>query len=163
MEETVDIVDENDEFLFKELANNAHHKNLIHRTVNGVLINDNKEIFIVRKSLKNEKFPWLIDCSISSHVKSSQSYDETILREWENQLGIVNWEYKLITKKLYNFFKYKHYCTIYIIKYSWEIKLNKNEFEDGYREKYENIINIPENKTTNDFQLTMQIIKNCIL
>ena len=98
--EEVDIVDENDEVTGKCTKYDADEKKFLHRVVHCFVINDKKDIFLVKRAKHRRRGASLYDASIGGHVKSGESYDEAIRREGKEELGIEG-KYK---------FLFKHVC-----------------------------------------------------
>lgn len=159
MDELVDIVNKNDEVISQKMKSEAHSNILIHRTVHWILTNDNKEIFLVTRALTREKWPWLYDASIGWHVLANETYENAILREWQEELWIKKWNYKFICKYFSDHPRMKHICWVFIINYNWKIELDPREFDKWERMKYEDILKLPQEKFTPDYLITLNSIK----
>jgi 16S rRNA (adenine1518-N6/adenine1519-N6)-dimethyltransferase len=87
-EEYLDVVDENDRVIGKDLRSRIHSDGRWHRGVHILLSNIEGRILVQKRSMKKDKFPGAWDYSVSGHVDSGKEYDETAKRELEEELGI---------------------------------------------------------------------------
>ncbi|QSR88009.1 NUDIX hydrolase [Methylacidiphilum caldifontis] len=88
MEEYFDVVDDKDKVIGKETRKNVHLKNLKHRAVHILLENQNKEVFLQRRSPLKDINPSCWDSSCSGHVLSGEDYDTAAQRELVEELGV---------------------------------------------------------------------------
>ena len=86
-DEYLDIINENDEIIGKELKSIAHEKGLRHRVSAVLLQNINGEYLIPTASDKKVEAGGLFH-SAAGHVTSGQSYNESALRELWEETGI---------------------------------------------------------------------------
>ena len=94
MAETLSVVDENDNLLKGEDRDNIHSSKKWHRGIEIFLFNSKGEILVQRRSPDKDKQPNKYDCSVSGHVDYGKNYEETALREMEEELGIKKVEIK---------------------------------------------------------------------
>ncbi len=158
-ENTLDIVNENDGIIGSDTRNNIHEKGLIHREITVLIINDNKEIVLQRRSKGKIFFPGRWSLSASGHVELGDSYIFTAEKELEEETGIKVQEDELIfidkirisetwenEKMSYinNIFK-----SIYVYKFKNEVDkltIEENEAEEFQRFKINELLNLDENK-----------------
>ncbi len=160
MDELIDIVNKKDEVISKNLKTVAHSDILIHRTVHWVVVNKDNQIFLVKRSLNREKGAWLFDASIWWHVLSWETYMEAIIREGEEELGIKNWKYIFVCKYFSDHPRMKHICSVFIINFLWNIKLDPREFDSWEWIDYRDIISFPSECFTPDYLITLDSIRN---
>lgn len=160
MDELVDIVDEYDKVLYQEMKSVAHSKSLIHRTVHWVVLNKRKQILLTKRSFKKANWPWLYDASIWWHVQAQESYEKAVLREWREELGIKNGNYKYFGKFLTKHKQTRHVCSIFIIEYNNQIHLDKREFDSYIWLEYYKIMKINNTLFTPDYIETLTRIQN---
>ncbi|MBS3086056.1 NUDIX domain-containing protein [Candidatus Pacearchaeota archaeon] len=86
-DEFVDVVNEKDKIIGKELRNICHEKGLFHRTVAILLFNNKEEIWL-QKRAKNITLGGLLDFSVAGHVPTGKSYKEGAYKEMEEEIGI---------------------------------------------------------------------------
>ena len=117
--EFFDIVDKNDKIIGKinsEMQSTVKPSQL--RFINIILINDNEEILVPKRSSNRKIFPNCYDFSVGGHVNSGEEYIEAAYRELKEELGIKNVELQEIAyfspfKSSSNTFQ-----KVYILKYN---------------------------------------------
>lgn len=87
-EELFDVVDKNDIVIGKKTRAEIYEQHLLFRTVNGFVINKNGELWIPRRSPKQRIFPECLDMSFAGHVKSGETYEDTLRRKLKKELNI---------------------------------------------------------------------------
>lgn len=120
--EFFDIVDENDKVIGKissQIQNTVKPSQL--RFINIILINNNKEILVPKRSSNRRIFPNCYDFSVGGHVNSGEEYIEAAYRELKEELGIRNVELQEIA-------------------YFSPFKSSSNTFQKVYILKYDNPI-----------------------
>lgn len=88
-EEFLDIVDENDNVVGKGTRSRVHDTNSWHRGVHVILINENGEIAVELRGLKQDSYPGCYGVSMSEHVRSGESYAGAVSRGLGEELGIT--------------------------------------------------------------------------
>jgi len=88
MTEIVDIVDENDVVIGQAPRSEVHAKGLRHRFVTALVQNDKGEILLQWRSHRKAIFPRMFDSSVGGHVGAGQSYEQAIMQETREELGI---------------------------------------------------------------------------
>jgi len=78
------------------IAHNSH--NLIYRTVYILIRNDKDEILIQKRSPTKDLYPNCWDLSVGGHVIYGDSYEQTAVRELEEELGIYTMSDELLLK-----------------------------------------------------------------
>lgn len=86
--ELLDIVNENNEIIGSDTRANAHANGLLHREVNIWLFNDRGEVILERRSPYKDTCPNLLSMSSGGHVGYGQDYEETAIRELQEETGI---------------------------------------------------------------------------
>jgi len=98
--EFLDIVDENDVIIGKAEKDEIYRKQLRHRIVHVLVINNQGEIALQLRS-NNVSFCPLYWCtSASGHVQSGEDYEQAALREYQEELGTTS-ELEWLGKELY--------------------------------------------------------------
>jgi len=83
------VVDENDQLLGDAPRGEVHGNNLRHRAVHILIFNSLGELFLQKRSRWKDRHPLLWDSSAAGHVEAGEDYDETAVRELEEELGIT--------------------------------------------------------------------------
>ena len=82
------VVDEEDRILGDAPRGEVHGNNLRHRAVHILIFNTLGELFLQKRSRWKDRHPQLWDSSAAGHVEAGEEYDETAVRELEEELGI---------------------------------------------------------------------------
>ena len=101
IEELLDIVDQYDQVIGQKYRSEVYAQNLSNfRVINAFLINDNKEIWIPRRSFRKKLFPLCLDASVGGHVAAGETYDQAFARELQEELNlnISQISHRLLTK-----------------------------------------------------------------
>ena len=83
------VVDENDNVVGEATRGEVHrNKNLIHRSVGVAVFNEKGGLFMQQRSATKdtEALKWTISCS--GHAEAGDSYEETAVRELNEELGL---------------------------------------------------------------------------
>lgn len=112
-DEYLDIVNENDIVIGKDLRSKIYAKGLSHnvRVVNIFLLNSKNELLIPLRSNNRKIFPNCYDFSCGEHVMSGEDYYDTAIRGLKEELG------KLTPKDKVNCF-----MKVYKLNYDPQIK-----------------------------------------
>ncbi|MDZ4816595.1 MAG: NUDIX domain-containing protein [Verrucomicrobiota bacterium] len=87
--ELFDVVDENDCVIGQAPRREVHAKSLRHRAVHVFIFNDSGQLFLQFRSPFKDKHPETWDSSCSGHVGAGQTYDNTAVRELEEELNLI--------------------------------------------------------------------------
>lgn len=154
--EHLDIVDENDEVISRELRSVVHKKGLLHREINVFIFNDANEVMLQKRSLTKETFPGLWDASAGGHVDAGMTYDQAAVIELEEECGVkVNAkDLVFITKKktksiddITHTINYK-FKSIYILKVDKQqrFKLEEGKATELRFWKIDELLRLPESE-----------------
>ncbi len=100
MDEFIDIVDEEDRVLYQVSKVEAHEKGLLHRTVISELINSRGE-WISVKQASDRQDPGQYVSPMGGHVVAGETEEEALKREILEELGISEFDYKLVGKGIF--------------------------------------------------------------
>ena len=87
-EEIFDVVNECDEVIGQQPRSEVHRMGLRHRAIHLLVYNSIGELFLQKRSIKKDCFPDTWDSSASGHLDSGEDYDNCILREPREELGL---------------------------------------------------------------------------
>jgi len=85
--ELIDLVDESDNIIGKELKSECHKKGLWHRGVSIFVLNKKGKLLVQKRSA-NVPCPNLFCSSASGHLQKGESYEMGAKRELKEELGI---------------------------------------------------------------------------
>lgn len=88
MDELIDIFDENQRFIKKEMKSVAHSLGHWHKSIHAYLVNDKGEIIIQKRSADKDLYPNIWDVSFAGHVGAGEDTKTSALRECKEELGI---------------------------------------------------------------------------
>ena len=83
------VVDENDQLQGDAPRDKVHGNNLRHRAVHILIFNSLGELFLQKRSRWKDRHPLLWDSSAAGHVEAGEEYDETAVRELNEELGVT--------------------------------------------------------------------------
>ena len=86
--EMFDVVDETNRVIGQSTRHEVHTGKLRHRAVHVFVFNGNGELFLQKRSRWKDAHPSKWDSSASGHLNAGDDYDETAVRELEEELGI---------------------------------------------------------------------------
>jgi len=91
-QEYLDIVDENDKVIGKDLRENIWKKGLEHnvRVVNIFVFNKEGKLLLPERSMNRRIFPGCFDFSCGEHVLAGEDYYDAAIRGLKEELGIEN-------------------------------------------------------------------------
>jgi len=87
--ELFQVVDENDQATGAAPRGEVHGNNLRHRAVHVFIFNSPGELFLQKRSRWKDRHPLLWDSSAAGHVDAGENYDETAVRELQEELGVT--------------------------------------------------------------------------
>ncbi|BCU75404.1 16S rRNA (adenine(1518)-N(6)/adenine(1519)-N(6))-dimethyltransferase RsmA [Luteolibacter sp. LG18] len=90
--EIFDVVDENDQVTGQATRGEVHAKGLLHRAVHVFAVNRRGEVLLQRRSLLKDSHPGVWDSSVSGHLDAGEDYETAVVRELEEEMGIVDAE-----------------------------------------------------------------------
>lgn len=87
-DELFDVCDPDDNVIGQAARGEVHARGLLHRAVHIFVFNSRGEFLVHRRSATKDEFPLRITSSASGHVAAGDGYDETAVRELEEELGL---------------------------------------------------------------------------
>lgn len=130
-EELLDLVNENDQVIAQRYRSEIYAEQLSNfRVINAFLINDQKQVWIPRRSAHKKLFPLCLDASVGGHVMSGENYEQAFVRELEEELNLdaSQLPYKLILKLTPSQHRVSAYMCLYVIYTNATPQYNTNDF-----------------------------------
>ena len=88
-EELLNVVDDNDVIIDTLTRGEIHSKNFKHRSIHLLVFDSAGRVYLQKRSLKKDNNPGLWDSSVSGHVDAGESYNDCVIREAEEEIGLV--------------------------------------------------------------------------
>ena len=88
MEEMFDVVDRSDMVVGRASREEVHRDGLLHRSTHLLVFDSAGRVLLQKRSTSKDSFPGRWDSSVSGHVDSGEGYDECIVREASEEIGI---------------------------------------------------------------------------
>ncbi len=87
-DELLDVIDENDRVVGQAMRSVVHQRGLVHRGVHVMLFTPDGRLIVQQRSRSRDMYPSALDCSVSEHVKSGETYPEAAARGLREELGL---------------------------------------------------------------------------
>lgn len=101
LDEIYDLVDEDDNIIGKATRKEVHkNKNLIHRSVLFFIFDKKGRIFVNQRTKNKEFYPEYWSITFGGHVNSGETYEKAVIRECEEEAGIVEKPFFMGTLKI---------------------------------------------------------------
>lgn len=123
------VVDEDDNIIDHRPRYECHtNKDLIHRGVGVILFNDKGEVLLQKRSKHKDTHPGYYDISVAGHCAKDETYEETALREMQEEIGITTY-ITFVQKQLIRFLTETEYDTYFTGKHNGPFAINEAEVE----------------------------------
>jgi isopentenyl-diphosphate Delta-isomerase len=103
MDELLDIVNNKDIVIGKEMRSTVHQLGLQHRGVHVFLFAADGKLLVQKRSADRIHSPSMLDCSVSEHVKAGESYLDAAMRGMKEEMGVDGVEVKSLVKFRMNY------------------------------------------------------------
>jgi len=87
-EEQLEVINEDDEVIGLESRETIHQKGLLHREIHVWFITPNREIIFQHRAKNKDTYPDKLDATVGGHVEPGVSYEETAVKECEEETGV---------------------------------------------------------------------------
>ncbi|MEI6529402.1 MAG: NUDIX domain-containing protein [Candidatus Falkowbacteria bacterium] len=88
MSELLNIVDDNDEIIGEVSREEIHRLGLRHREIHVYFVTPSRELILQHRAKNKDTYPDLLDATVGGHVEIGHSYEDTVLKECEEETGI---------------------------------------------------------------------------
>lgn len=85
----LEVVNENDEVVGLESRTTIHQNGLLHREIHIWFITPNRDIIFQHRAKDKDTYPDKLDATVGGHVEPGMSYEETAIKEAEEETGII--------------------------------------------------------------------------
>ena len=83
-----DIVDFEDKVIGRASREEVHRQGFLHRSAHLLVFDEQGRVLLQKRSIEKDTFPERWDSSVSGHVDSGEHYDECIVREAKEEIGL---------------------------------------------------------------------------
>jgi len=87
-EEIFDVVNDQDVVIGQETRARVHQHGLKHRAVHVLVFNGRGKLFLQKRSMAKDTYPGAWDSSAAGHLDAGETYDDCVVRELGEELGI---------------------------------------------------------------------------
>ncbi len=129
--ELFDVVDEEDKVVRQEVRDVVHRQDLIHRAIHVFVFNKRKELFLQKRSRLKDKHPGVWDSSAAGHLNAGEGYQETAVRELEEELGVVSDELQEIASIKPSANTGWEHIRLYLARHDGSMRFPCSEIEAG--------------------------------
>ena len=84
----LEIINENDKVIGLETRAKIHEQGLLHREIHVYFITPQAEIIFQHRAKDKDTYPDLLDATVGGHVEPGMTYEETAIKECEEETGI---------------------------------------------------------------------------
>ena len=129
--ELFDVVDEEDNVVRQEVRDVVHRQDLLHRAIHVFVFNKRKELFLQKRSRLKDKHPGMWDSSAAGHLNAGEGYQDTAVRELEEELGIVSDELQEIASIKASANTGWEHIKLYLARHDGSMRFPCSEIEAG--------------------------------
>lgn len=85
----LNIVDEQGKIVGQDTRENIHAKGLLHREIHVWFYTPRGEIIFQHRAKDKDTFPDMLDATVGGHVEIDSDFEETAIKEMEEETGVV--------------------------------------------------------------------------
>lgn len=130
-DELLDIVDRNDNVIGQKYRSEVYQLGLRNfRAINAFLINEDKKVWIPRRTKHKDRFPLCLDASVGGHVSAGEQYDQAFVRETSEELNInvLDLTYACCGKLTPHTDQVAAFMNVYVMHSNIEPDYNRDDF-----------------------------------
>lgn len=110
----------------------AHRNNqLIHQTVHCLILNEQGDVYLQKRSLTKDLLPGYWDTSVGGHVDLNEMPDHAVRRETFEELGIEGGDFQFLYRYLHATAIESELVYTYFKRYNGPFRLNPLEISEG--------------------------------
>ena len=87
--EMLDVVDLEDNVVGSRRRGEIHQLQLPHRSIHVLVFYQRDELLLQKRSMQKDECAGMWDSSCAGHVEAGQTYEGTVAREFEEELGVA--------------------------------------------------------------------------
>ncbi len=99
--EIFDVVDADDNVVGAASREEAHRLGLLHRSVMFFIFDQAGRVFVNRRSKSKDVLPGKWSIVLGGHVDSGETYDEAVVREFQEETGLLSEPFAIDSFKKY--------------------------------------------------------------
>jgi len=88
MSDMLNVVNDKDEIIGVASREEIHRQGLCHREVHVIFITPASDIIFQHRAKDKDTYPDLLDATVGGHVEIGQTYEETAIKETEEETGL---------------------------------------------------------------------------
>ncbi|MFH0841613.1 MAG: NUDIX domain-containing protein [Bacteroidota bacterium] len=104
---------------------------LLHPVVHLHLFNKNGELYLQKRALTRDLLPGKWDTSVGGHISPGESAEDALKRETSEELGLTNFEFRLIRKYIWESPREREYVWSFTGTTNDTPVINPEEIDDG--------------------------------
>jgi isopentenyl-diphosphate delta-isomerase type 1 len=131
-EEWFPLVDPDGKIIGKAPRSVCHSgTKLLHPVVHVHIFNRHHQLFLQKRSLNKDTQPGKWDTSVGGHLSHGESLETGLAREVEEEIGLVNLEYRFIAKYIWESEIEKELSYVFFAEQNGDLKINPDEIDEG--------------------------------
>ncbi len=154
-EEWLPLVNKKGEVIGKAPRSICHtNKNNLHPVVHLHVINRKGELFLQKRPMHKQIQPGKWDTAVGGHIEFGESLEESLKREVFEEIGIKEFEPKLISKYIWESDVESEYIFCFLTEYNGSFNLSNHELDGGkFWSKKELDLNLNKSIFTPNFEI----------
>ncbi len=161
-EETLPLVDEEGNVIGKAPRGECHFNpsvKLLHPVVHMHVLNQKGEIFLQHRLLTKKVQPGKWDTAVGGHISFGEDIEQSLKREAEEEIGIVNFQPRFVKKYIWETEVEKELVFMFVCNSDGNLKINPSEISEGrFWSKKEIFKNLGKGVFTSNFEKEFQIL-----
>ncbi len=85
----LNIIDENGNIIGEATGEDIHKKGLLHREIHVWFYTPKGEVIFQHRAKSKDTFPDMLDATVGGHVEVGSDYEDTALKEMEEETGVI--------------------------------------------------------------------------